>query len=151
MFLRRQVRLGKSMFKDLIEKNLHFKYTKIYPGMHIWRNRKENGTGCYKLLLIYVDDLLEVSHSPQSIMNDIGLTFDIKDKKYGPPTAYLGANVEPFHMSDGKYAWIIKCYSCVAAAVQTIQDFFLRIIESWRASSALTKGHCHMDKIPRRT
>ena len=71
-----------------------------------------------------MDDVLEVSHSPQSIINDTGLTFDIKDKKYGPPTAYLGANVEPFHMSDGKYAWIIKCYSCVAAAVQTIQDFF---------------------------
>ena len=58
--------------------------------------------------LVYVDDILEFIHSPESIIKDIGLEFDIKDNKYGPPTAYLGANVEPFQMSDKKYAWSIK-------------------------------------------
>ena len=52
-------------------------------------------------------------------MKDIELTFDIKYNKYDPSTAYLGANVEPFQMSDGKYSWSIKFNSYVAAAVQT--------------------------------
>ena len=65
---------------------------------------------------------MAVRHSPESIMKDIGLQFDIKDNKYGPPTAYLDANAEPFQMSDGRYAWRIKCNLCVVAAVQTIKD-----------------------------
>ena len=79
-------------------------------------------------MLVYVDDVFAFSHSPESIMKDIGLSFDIKDNKYGSPTAYLGANVEPFQMSDRKYAWSIKCNSCVVAAVQMIKYFYLRII-----------------------
>ena len=72
-------------------------------------------------LLVYVDDVLAFSHSPESIMKDIVLAFDIKDKKYGPPTTSLGANVEPFQMSDRKYAWGIKCDYCVVADVQMIK------------------------------
>ena len=55
-------------------------------------------TEYYKLLLVYVDEVLAVSHSPESTMKDIGLEFDIKDKNYGPPNDYLGDNVEPFQM-----------------------------------------------------
>ena len=48
-----------------------------------------------------MDDVLTFSHSPESIMKNFGLEFDIKDNKYGPPNSYLAANVESFHMSDG--------------------------------------------------
>ena len=68
-----------------------------------------------------MDDILLVSHSPESIMKHNELAFEIKDNKYGPPTAYLGANAEPFEMLDSKYSWIIKCNSYVAAGVQTIK------------------------------
>ena len=91
------------MFNEFIEKNLHFRSTRIEPDVYIRRNRRENRTGYYELFLVYVDDFLAVSHSPESIMRGIGLVFDIKYKKYGPPTAYLGASVEPFQMPDGKY------------------------------------------------
>ena len=70
-----------------------------------------------------MDDVLAVSHSPDSIMKYIGLSFYIKDNKYGPPTAYLGANAEQFHMADGKYSRRIKCDSYVAAGVQIIKDW----------------------------
>ena len=54
-------------------------------------------------------------------MKDIGFAFDIKYNKYGPPNAYLCANVELFQMSDGKYEQSMKWDSYVAAAVQTIK------------------------------
>ena len=69
-----------------------------------------------------MDDVLAVVRSPESIIKDVGLAFDINDNKYGPPTDYLGANVEPFQMFDGKYSLSIKCNSYVATAVQTIKD-----------------------------
>ena len=68
-----------------------------------------------------MDDVFLVSHSPEILMNYIVLAFDIKDKKYGPPPSYLGANVETFHILDGKYAWSIQCYSYVVSAVKTIK------------------------------
>ena len=68
-----------------------------------------------------MDDVLAVSPSPESVMKDIGLAFEIKYNKYGPPTAYLGANVEPFQISDGKYAWIVNFKSYVVAAVHAIK------------------------------
>ena len=51
-----------------------------------------------------MDDFLAVSHPHESIMKDTGLEFYIKDNTYVPPTDYLGANIEPFQISDGKYA-----------------------------------------------
>ena len=90
--------------------------------MYIRINIREKGTLYYELLVFYVDDVLAVSHSPESIMKYIGLEFDIKYNEYGPPTAYLGANVEPLQISDGKYAWKIKFKLYVSAAVQTIKD-----------------------------
>ena len=84
-----------------------------------------------------MDDVFAVSHSPESTMKDIGLAFDIKNKKYVPPTAYLGTNVEPFQMSDGKYAWSIKCDSYVAASVKTIRDLL-----------SDDNGELHSGKLP---
>ena len=60
------------------------------------------------ILLVYVDDVLAVRQLTKSIIKDIGLEFDIKYNMYGTPIDYLGVNVEPFQMSDVKYAWIIK-------------------------------------------
>ena len=105
------------MLKEFIENNLQFILTQIYPNVYIRRDRRENWTEDYELLLVYMDYVLTVTQSPETIMKDIVLSFDIKDNKYGPPTAYLGANVEPLQMSDGKYVWSIKCESYVAAAI----------------------------------
>ena len=112
-----------SMFKEFIEMNRHFKSSQIDPNLLIRRNRRGNGTDYYELLLAYVDDVLAKIQSPESKMKDIGLAFDIKDNKYGPPTAYFGADVQPLQMSDGKYEWTIKCVSYVVVAVQTIKFF----------------------------
>ena len=74
------------MFKNFIENNLHLKLTQIDPNVYIRINRRKNGTEYYELFLVYVSDVLAVSHSPDSIIKDIELKFDIRDNKFGPPT-----------------------------------------------------------------
>ena len=108
--------------------------------MYIRRNRRENGTEYYDTLLVYVDDILEFIHSPKSIMRDIGLAFDIKDNKYGPPTTYLGDNIELFQMSDEKYSWSIKFNSYVAAAVQTVKDLLSEDNREYKSGNRPHKG-----------
>ena len=140
MVSRCQVLLGKSMLKAFIENNLNFKSTLIDPNVYIRRNRGDDGTQCYEPLLVCVDGVLAVSHSPESIMNYIGLEFDIKDNNYGPPTSYLGTNVEPFQMSDGKYTWSIKCDYYVAEVVKTIKYLLFDGIREFKSGKRLHKG-----------
>ena len=69
----RQVRPGKSKFKEFIKRKLYFKSTQIDPDVYIRSNRMGNRTGYCKLLLVYVDDILAVSHFTESIMKDVVL------------------------------------------------------------------------------
>ncbi len=59
----------------------------------------------YKYLLVYVNDILALSHDPTGIMKDIGKEFHIKDNKYRPPTIYLGAGISKFQLMDGSTCW----------------------------------------------
>ena len=57
------------------------------------------------MLLIYVDDVLCLSHDPEAIMKKIGDEFEIKDGVHGKPERYLGAGIEKFTLPSGKLAW----------------------------------------------
>ena len=85
------------------------------------RNRKPNGEYYYELLLVYVDDVLAISHDPGTIMEMIGHRFEIKNDEWGPPTRYLGANVEQFQLPDGSMAWSLLSTDYVKAAVETVK------------------------------
>ena len=81
-------------------------------------------------------------------MKYIVLVFDIQDNNYGPRTAYLGDNVETFQISEGKYACSIKFKYYFAAVVKTIKGLFSENDKNFKATSTITKGHCHMSTSP---
>ena len=112
----------RSMFKQFIEETLGFAPTRADSDAYIRRNRKVDGTEYYELLLVYVDDVLLISHDPDKVMKDIGKAFEIKNDEYGPPKRYLGADVEKFQVPGGEEAWSMKVDTYVAAAVQTVKD-----------------------------
>ena len=80
-----------------------------------------DGAAYYELLLVYVDDVLAISHDPGEIMKDIGKRFKIKNNGIGPPTCYLGANISQFKLPNGKLAWSISSQSYCKAAVDTVK------------------------------
>ena len=49
-----------------------------YADIHYQKNKQPNGCYYYKLLLVYVDDVLAISHDSDLIMEMIGMCFDIK-------------------------------------------------------------------------
>ena len=73
----------------------------------------EHGETYYELLLVYVDDVLAISHDPGAIVEVISKGFEIKNNEWGRPTRYLGADVELFTKSDGMKAWSLHCKSYV--------------------------------------
>ena len=112
----------RQMFKNYIESKLGFTPSTADGDMYYRKNKMPSGAEYYELLLVYVDDVLAVSHDPGAIMKMIGMRFEIKNDEWGPPKRYLGADVELFQLPNGRFAWSLGSYSYVVAAVQTVRD-----------------------------
>jgi hypothetical protein len=71
--------------------NLNYKSTKANPDVWIRPGVKPDGFKYYEMLLVYVDDVLCISHDPTATMKGIQGTFKLKGDKIKVPTHYLGA------------------------------------------------------------
>ncbi|KAL7535614.1 hypothetical protein ACHAWF_005213 [Thalassiosira exigua] len=95
------------MFKDFIETHLEFILSRVNRDMYYRKSPKPSRTLYYELLLVYANDVLAVSHGPKKIMEKIRKCFEIKNDEYGPPTTYLGGEVEQFTIpnSNNERLW----------------------------------------------
>lgn len=66
---------------------------------------KPNGTEYYEYMLVYVDDILCVSHATAPIMKDLDRLYRLKEGSVGPPTRYLGADIGIIANEFGKECW----------------------------------------------
>ena len=73
----------RAMFSTFITEHLKFKSTRIDPDVYIRRNHKKNGQPYYEMLLVYVDDVLLISHAPDEVMEQIAGEFEIKNNEWG--------------------------------------------------------------------
>ena len=82
---------------------------------------RKGGNMYYELLLVYVDDILVVSHKPQETMDRIGEAYDLKGS-VRRPDRYLGANIERRQTKDGRVVWAISRRDYVQNAVKVVKD-----------------------------
>jgi hypothetical protein len=61
----------------------------VYRKVH----SKENGFKYYEYVLVYVDDVLIISHSPMVHLERIQASYDLNPSSIGPLIRYLGADV----------------------------------------------------------
>jgi Reverse transcriptase (RNA-dependent DNA polymerase) len=57
---------------------------------------KPDGTKYWEYVLVYVDDLLAVSHDPATIMEQLGEHYTLKPGSVRPPAEYLGSDIKEF-------------------------------------------------------
>ena len=62
----------RKMFKDYIVSRMVFTPSTVDGDMYYRRNNDRNHTPYYELLLVYVDNVLAISHDPDRIMQTIG-------------------------------------------------------------------------------
>jgi hypothetical protein len=55
--------------------------------------------------LVYVDNVLAISHEPKVLIDAIGEHYKVKPRSDKEPDIYLGANVEKVQMLDGREVW----------------------------------------------
>ena len=81
---------------------------------------KPDGTKYYEYLLIYVDDVLGISHDP-NMLNCIKTHFKLKGDKIEEPSVYLGANITKMVNEEGKECWAMGADDYCASAVQNVE------------------------------
>ncbi len=72
---------------------MNFKPSLADPDVWMRPSTKACGFEFYEYILVYVDDLLVISHAPKPIMETIAKAYRLKDKPT-EPTNYLGQPYE---------------------------------------------------------
>jgi hypothetical protein len=81
---------------------------------------KLDGFKYYEMVLVYVDDILCISHDPKATMVGIQETFKLKDDKIEKPETYLGAQLEQT-VIGGQSCWTMSSHAYVKAAVANVE------------------------------
>ena len=64
----------------------NFENTVTVPDVWHHRAKRPNSTEYYELLLVYIDDILLISHDPKPTLEALGTVYTLKE---GSPTRYL--------------------------------------------------------------
>ena len=78
-------------------------YKQSRADMDVWMKPETNPVTkqeYYAYILVYVDDLLHLHHNPEAFMKELQGVYRLKDDSLGPPSRYLGANVEKVQLDD---------------------------------------------------
>ena len=99
-------------------------YTSSTADPDVWLRPqvKPNGFRNYEYVLVYVDDILHVSHDTQPTMKALSELYRLKEGSLGPPTRYLGANVSKFQLQDGRECWSLSGRDYVKNAVKNLEE-----------------------------
>ena len=98
-------------------------FASSYADPDVWFKpaTKPNGEKYYSYLLIYVDDVISVDIDPKKNIDLINQKFTIKKGSAGPPSIYLGANIQKLPSRTGGDCWGMSCEQYVKDAVKHVK------------------------------
>jgi Reverse transcriptase (RNA-dependent DNA polymerase). len=83
---------------------------------------KPDGFRYYQMILVYVDDILHLSHEPEVVIDALRQSYELKESSVGLPTRYLGANVEHVQLNDGRESWAMSSKDYVTSAISNVES-----------------------------
>ena len=101
---------------------LEFKPTQGDGGVYIKPQTKPNGDRYYEMLLVYVDDILIISHDTKPIIDGIASQFHLKEDRLRTPNQYLGATIKIYTEDSGSECWAMSSDEYVKAAVADVME-----------------------------
>jgi Reverse transcriptase (RNA-dependent DNA polymerase) len=111
----------RAMFSRTI-KDLGFASTMVDPDVYIRKNFREDGVPYYEMILVYVDDVLCVSHEPAKIMTSLGEVYELKEGSVQEPTLYLGANIKKIQLLNGREVWSMSSDLYMHLSIATVNE-----------------------------
>ena len=101
--------------------DLGYTSTKADPDVQIRPATKHNGFKYYEMLLVYVDDVLCISHDTEATMSGIQPTFKLKGDKVEVPTNYLGTQVTK-KIVNGISCWTMSSEQYIKAVIAIVES-----------------------------
>ena len=106
--------------------NLGYTLSLADPDVWLRKAVKPCGFKYYEYVLCYVDNVLSISHDPDSTMKGIQQTFKLKGDKYGPPDSYLGAVIDMMENVSGTRCWTQSSDKYISASIQNVEEVLKR-------------------------
>ena len=100
--------------------DIGFKSSIADPDVWMRKATKPSGERYYEYILIYVDDILCISHDARGPMNDIQATLKFKKDKVEELDFYLGAKLEK-KVINGRPVWTMSSVDYVKAAIENVE------------------------------
>jgi Reverse transcriptase (RNA-dependent DNA polymerase) len=101
-------------------------YTSCKADPDVWMRiqRKPNGDRYWEYILMYVDDIMCISHDPQSVLDAIGQRYKLKPGSVGEPTSYLGAVISKYYLPGNphKPRWAMSSDKYLQRAVKEVES-----------------------------
>ena len=102
--------------------DLGYTSTRADPDVWIRPQTKPNGFEYYEMVLVYVDDILHLSHNTQPTIEALGNLYLLRSEACGEPKRYLGANVGKYQLQDGREVWSMSANDYVKNAVKNVEQ-----------------------------
>jgi hypothetical protein len=100
---------------------LNFKPTIADPDIWYRPACKLNGFEYYEYILVYVDDILVLSHAPSLIMETLKKAYHLKDEP-SIPTTYLGATIRQWNIpGEPSPIWSMNCQKYIKEAIRCLE------------------------------
>ena len=111
----------KHLAKSIAE--MGFQSSRGDPDLYFRAANKPDGTPIYEYILVYVDDILAISHDTAPIMDDFSKLYRLKPDSVGPPDRYLGADIGVQYTSSGAECWAMSSDSYVRNALRIVEGY----------------------------
>jgi len=114
---------GAAWHAQLTETLQAMNFTPSLADPNVWMRAacKENGFSYYEYLLVYVDDILILSHSPTPILTCKQKFYRLKEPASDPKT-YLGAFIKPWSISgDSRRIWSMSSSHYIKEAISNLE------------------------------
>ena len=94
------------------------------PDVWMRPNKKPNGSKYSEYVLLYVDDVLCISHQAEdTIRHDLGKYFNLKELSIEPPKIYLGGHCRKVTLETRVEAWGFGSSQYVRSAVKNVEGY----------------------------
>jgi hypothetical protein len=116
--------------QTVIIETLHstgFKPSLVDPDIWYKPACKEDGYEYYEYILVYVDDILAISHQPRIIMETIRKQYRLKEE-LTPPKQYLGAVIKRWSIpNETRPVWSMNATNYIKEALQCLESELAKV------------------------
>ena len=109
------------MLLQTLIQQLGFQNTQADPNVWIRPAVCANGYEYYEMVLVYVDNILCLSHDLRSILDTIWKFYVIKDGEISPLSRYFDANIGKIQVGNESECWTMIAEDYVLASVDNME------------------------------